>query len=49
MLALTSLQREGKKVEKALSTLGGLAKTVEAHQSKLGILEKDLKVLKAAK
>ena len=49
MLALTSLQREGKKVEKALSTLGGLAKTVEAHQSKLGQLEKDLKVVKAAK
>ena len=49
MLALTSLQREGKKVEKALSALGGLAKTVEAHQSKLGQLEKDLKVVKAAK
>lgn len=49
MLALTSLQREGKKVEKALSTLGGLAKTVDAHQSKLGQLEKDLKALKAAK
>ena len=49
MLALTSLQQEGKKVEKALSTLGGLAKTVEAHQTKLGQLEKDVKGLKAAK
>ncbi len=49
MLALTSLQREGKKVEKALSMLGGLAKTMEAHQSKLGQLEKDVKGMKAAK
>ena len=49
MLALTSLQREGKKVEKALSTLGTLTKAVEAHHSKLGQLEKDLKALKAPK
>ena len=49
MLALTSLQREGKKVEKALSTLGNLAKSVEGHQSKIGQLEKDLKGLKTAK
>ncbi len=49
MLALTSLQQEGKKVEKALSTLGGLAKAVEAHQSKIGQLEKDLKALTSTK
>ncbi len=49
MLALTSLQWEGKKVEKALWTLGGLAKTVEAHQVKLGHMDKDLKALKSAK
>jgi hypothetical protein len=34
MLALTSLQREGKKVEKAMSTLSALSKLVEVHQSK---------------
>jgi hypothetical protein len=45
MLALTLLQREGKKLEKALSTLGTLSKTVEAHQSKLGQLKKDVKAL----
>jgi hypothetical protein len=49
MLALKSLQWEGKKVEKALSTLGSLTKLVEVHQTKLGQLEKDLKSLKAAK
>jgi hypothetical protein len=49
MLALTSLQREGKKVEKALSTLDGLAKTMEAHQAKLGQMDKDLKALKSVK
>ena len=49
MMALTSLQQEGKKVEKALSTLGTLSKSVEAHQSKLGQLEKDLKALKISK
>ena len=49
MLALTSLQQDGKKVEKALSTLGGLAKTAEAHQAKIGQLEKDLKALKSTK
>ena len=49
ILALTLLQQEGKKVEKALLMLGGLSKTMEAHQSKLGQLEKDGKGLKAAK
>jgi hypothetical protein len=49
MLSLTSLQREGKKVEKAHATLGGLAKSVEAHQSKIGQLEKDSKALKTTK
>ncbi len=49
MLALTLLQQEGKKVEKALSTLGMLSKSIEAHQLKLGQLEKDLKALKVSK
>jgi hypothetical protein len=46
MLALTSMQWEGKKVEKALSTLGMLTKSVEAHQLKIMQLEKDWKSLK---
>jgi hypothetical protein len=49
MLGLTSLQREGKKVEKAVSTLGTLAKLVEVHQSKINQIEKDLKGLKKDK
>jgi len=49
MLALTLLQQEGKKVEKSLSTLGLLSKTVKVHQSKLGQLEKDIKALKVTK
>jgi hypothetical protein len=49
MLALTSLQREGKKVEKAMSTLGGLSKLVEVHQSKIVQIKKDLKTLKKDK
>jgi hypothetical protein len=49
MLALASLQREGKKVEKAVSTLGTLAKLVEVHQSKINQIEKDLKGLKKDK
>ena len=49
MLALTSLQREGKKVEKAVSTLTTLHKTVEIHQSKIVQMEKDLKGLKKDK
>ena len=49
MLALTSLQREGKKVEKAVSTMGTLMKTVEVHQSKIVQIEKDLKALKKDK
>jgi hypothetical protein len=49
MLALTLLQQEGTKVEKSLSTFGTLSKTVEAHQSKIGQLEKDIKALKVTK
>jgi hypothetical protein len=49
MLALTLLQREEKKVKKALLTLGLLTKSVEVHQSKIGQLEKNLKALKTAK
>ncbi len=47
VLVLSPLQQEGKK--KALSTLGTLSKFVQAHQSKLGQLEKDLKALKVSK
>jgi hypothetical protein len=43
MLTLTSLQHEGKKVKRALSTLGALVKLVEGHQSKINQIEKDLK------
>ena len=49
MLALTSLQREGKKVEKVVSTMATLIKTVEVHQSKIVQIEKDLKGLKKDK
>ncbi len=49
MLALTSLQREGKKVEKTVSTMATLIKTVEVHQSKIVQIEKDLKGLKKDK
>ena len=49
MLPLTSLQREGKKVEKAVSTLGAFSKLVEVHQSKIVQIEKDLKTLKKNK
>ncbi len=49
MLTLTSLQREGKKVEKAVSTLSTLLKSVEVHQSKIVQIEKDLKGLKKDK
>ena len=49
MLALTSLQREGKKVEKAVNTMATLIKTVEVHQSKIVQIEKDLKGLKKDK
>jgi len=49
MLPLTSLQRDGKKVEKAVSTLGALSKLVEVHQSKIVQIEKDLKTLKKNK
>jgi hypothetical protein len=36
MLALTLLQCEGKKVEKALSNLGPLSKSIKGHQSRIG-------------
>ena len=49
MLALTSLQREGKKVETALSTLGTLTKDVEKVKSQCVQHEKDIKALKSAK
>jgi hypothetical protein len=43
MLALTSLQQEGKKVEKAVSTMATLLKSIEVQQSKIVQIEKDLK------
>jgi hypothetical protein len=49
MLALTSLQQEGKKVENALSTLGTLTKDVEKVKSQCGQCEGDIKALKNAK
>ncbi len=49
MLALSSLQREGKKVEKAVTTMGALSKMVEMHQFKIVQIEKDLKGLKKDK
>ncbi len=49
MLALTSFQREGKKVKKAVSTLGALSRLVEVHQSKIVQIKKDLKALKKDK
>ncbi len=44
-----SMQRKGKKVKKALGTLGMLSKSVEARHSKIGLLEKDVKALKSTK
>jgi hypothetical protein len=49
MLALTSPQREGKKVENALSTLGTLTKDVEKVKSQCNQHEKDINALKTAK
>jgi hypothetical protein len=49
MLTLMSLQREGKKVEKAVFILGALLKLVEVHQSKIVQIKKDLKILKKDK
>ena len=49
MLALTSLQREGKKVETALSTLGTVTKDVEKIKSLCAQHERDIKALKSAK
>ena len=49
MLALTSLQQEGKKVEITLSTLGMLAKDVENMKTKFGQLERKFKGFKNAK
>ena len=49
MLALTSLQREGKKVETALSSLGTLTKDLEKVKSQCGQLERDVKAMKSSK
>jgi hypothetical protein len=49
MLALTSLQQEGKKVETTLSMLGTLTKDVKKLKSQCGQCEKDVKALKNAK
>ncbi len=49
MLALTSLQQEGKKVETTLLTLGTLTKDVEKLKLQCGQCEKDVKALKNAK
>jgi hypothetical protein len=49
MLALTSLQREGKKVKTAMSTLGMVAKDVEKIKSQCAQHEKDIKTLKSTK
>ena len=48
MLALTSLQREGKKVENTLSALGTLTKDVEKLKTQCGQVERDVKSLKNA-
>ncbi len=48
MLALTSLQREGKKVENTLSALGILTKDVEKLKAQVGQCERDVKSLKNA-
>jgi hypothetical protein len=48
MLALTSLQREGKKVENTLSALGTLTKDVEKFKAQVGQCERDVKSLKNA-
>lgn len=49
MLALTAMHREGKKVKKALATLGTLSKSMVVHHSKIGLLEKDANALKSTK
>jgi hypothetical protein len=46
MLPLTSLQREGKKVENPLSILGTLSRGVVKLKSQCGQCEKDIKALK---
>jgi hypothetical protein len=48
MLALTSLQREGKKVKSTLSALGSLTKDVERLKTQCGQCERDLKSLNSA-
>ena len=48
MLVLTSLQREGKKVENMLSVLGTLTKDVEKLKTQCGQCERDVKLLKSA-
>jgi hypothetical protein len=49
MLALTSLQQEGKKMETILSTLGTLTKDVKKLKLQCGQCEKNVKALKNAK
>jgi hypothetical protein len=49
MLALTSLQCKGKKVENTLSVLGTLTKDLEKLKSQCGQCERDVKALKNAK
>jgi hypothetical protein len=48
MLALTLLQREGKKVKNMLSALGSLTKDVERLKTQCGQCERDVKSLKSA-
>ena len=48
MLALTSLQREGKKVENTLLALRTLTKDVEKLKTQCGQCERDVKLLKSA-
>ena len=49
MLALTSLQQEGKKVENTLATHGALTKEMDKLKSQCGQCERDVKALKNAK
>ncbi len=49
MLALTSLQCEGKKVKNTLSALGTLIKDVDKLKTQSGQCERDVKALKNAK
>ena len=46
LLALTALQREGSKLEKALEGVKTDAKTVSGHSTTIGNMKKDIKALK---